>query len=81
MPTPTVKGLPPFSISEISFSMHGRDTSCLVSSFGPIHDCSFCDAFAEIVMIAFKKSPADVCVAQECSEDKKESRIGIRSWE
>jgi hypothetical protein len=30
-------------------------------------------------MIAFKKSPADVWVAQECSDDKKERRIGIRS--
>jgi hypothetical protein len=32
-------------------------------------------------MIAFKKSPAEVCVAQECSEDKKDRRIGIKSWE
>jgi hypothetical protein len=36
---------------------------------------------AEMVMMAFRKSPADVCVAQECLEERKESRIGIRSWE
>ena len=43
--------------------MEGPATNCLVISFGPIQDCSFCDAFAEMVMMAFKKSPADVCVA------------------
>jgi hypothetical protein len=66
-------------MSEMSFSMQGWETNCLVKAFGPIHDCSFCDALAEMVMIAFKKSPAEVCVAQECSDDKKESKVGIRS--
>jgi hypothetical protein len=42
--------------------MQGSETSCLVRLFGPIQDCSFCDAFADIVIIAFKKSPAEVCV-------------------
>lgn len=42
--------------------MQDSETSCLVRLFGPMQDCSFWDAFAEIVMMAFRKSPADVCV-------------------
>lgn len=42
--------------------MQFSETSCLVRLFGPIHDCSFWEALADMVMIAFKKSPAEVCV-------------------
>jgi hypothetical protein len=42
--------------------MQGSETSCLVRLLGPMHDCSFWDAFADIVIIAFRKSPADVWV-------------------
>lgn len=43
--------------------MHSSETSCLVRLLGPMHDCVSPDAFAEMVMIALMKSPADVCVA------------------
>ena len=59
--------------------MHDSDTSCLVRLLGPIQDCSFCDAFAEIVIIALMKSPAEVCVAGGYSFAKYARRRGIRS--
>lgn len=43
--------------------MHLSETSCRVRLFGPMQDCSFWEAFAEMVMMAFMKSPADVWVA------------------
>ena len=58
--------------------MHGSDTNCLVKLLGPIHDCSFCDAFAEMVIMAFRKSPADVCVAAVCSSERKARSKGIK---
>jgi len=53
----------------MSCSTHGAETSCLVRLFGPMQDCSFWVAFAEMVMIAFKKSPAEVCMEDECSDE------------
>src|ERR1700722_4996473 len=61
--------------------MHGSETSCLVKLFGPMHDCSFCAALAEIVIMAFRKSPADVLVAELQSGERFESRVGMRSWD
>ena len=80
IPTPTVRGLPPCNMEVISDAMHGSETSCLVKLFGPMHDCSFWAALAEMVMMAFKKSPADVWVAELQSGERHESSIGTRSW-
>lgn len=60
MPTPTVKGLPPFNIALIRVATHCEETNSRVRLLGPIHDWSFCVAFAEMVMMAFRKSPAEV---------------------
>lgn len=43
--------------------MHSSETSCLVRLLGPMQDCVSPEAFAEMVMIALMKSPAEVCVA------------------
>ena len=59
--------------------MQGWETSCLVRLLGPMQDCSFCEALAEIVTIALMKSPADVCVPGECSFSRNASSRGMRS--
>jgi hypothetical protein len=58
--------------------MHVSETSCLVKLFGPIHCWSFCDAFAERVMIALIKSPAEVWVHVGYSLPRYVSSSGIR---
>jgi len=50
-----------------------------VSSFGPITDWSCVVALADIVMMAFRKSPADVCVEVEWSGPRKAISRGTRS--
>ena len=59
--------------------MQASETSCLVRLFGPIHWPSVWDAFAEMVMIAFRKSPADVCVEAGHSGNKNDNKFGIKS--
>ena len=59
--------------------MHGSETSCLVRLFGPIQDCSFWEALAEIVTMALIKSPAEVWVPGALSFSKKASNLGMRS--
>jgi len=44
-----------------------------------MQDCSFCEAFAEIVIIALRKSPADVWVEDGYCGERYASREGIRS--
>lgn len=79
IPTPTVSALPPFNISVVRLVMHGSVTSCLVSSLGPMTEVSCPVALAEMVMIALRKSPAEVCVAGECIGVIYDKSIGIRS--
>lgn len=45
----------------MSCCTHCAETSWRVKLLGPIHDWSFGLAFAEMVMIALRKSPAEVC--------------------
>lgn len=59
--------------------MQDSDTNCRVRLLGPIHDPSVWDALAEIVIIAFRKSPAEVCVEARLSGAKFESNLGIKS--
>lgn len=60
--------------------MQSSETSCLVRLLGPIQDCVSPEAFAEIVMIALIKSPADVCVAAGYSLERYARSEGMRSW-
>lgn len=80
MPTPTVSGFPPFSMDLIKVSMQVVETNCRVRLLGPMQDWSFCVAFAEMVMIAFKKSPAEVWTEAGYSGDKNDSKVGMRFW-
>lgn len=60
--------------------MHSSETSCRVRLLGPMQDCVSPEAFAEMVMIALMKSPAEVCVAAGYSLDRYWSSDGMRSW-
>jgi hypothetical protein len=46
-----------------------------------MQDCSFCDALADMVMIALMKSPLEVWVVAGYFEERKDSNRGIKFWE
>lgn len=60
--------------------MQVSETSCRVSSFGPMTDWSWVVAFAEMVMMALMKSPAEVWVEALWSEARLVRSRGMRSW-
>lgn len=46
-----------------------------------MHDCSFCDALADIVIKALMKSPLAVCVEAGKLLERKDSNRGMRFCE